>query len=49
MSQYFFELASLIQERRLPPEAFSQWSMLRQSTIGSRPRLQRLLDANQGR
>ena len=45
----YFELASLIQQRRLPPEAFSQWSMLRQSTIGSRPRLKRLLDANQGR
>ena len=45
----YFELASLIQGRRLPPEAFSQWSMLRESTIGSRPRLQKLLERHRGR
>jgi uncharacterized protein YprB with RNaseH-like and TPR domain len=45
----YFALASLIQERKLPPEAFSQWSMLRESTIGSRPRLQQLLNKNPGR
>ncbi len=45
----YFELASLIQNQRLPPDAFSQWSMLRQSTVGSRPRLKRALDANPGR
>ncbi len=45
----YFALAEQLQERRLPPEAFSQWSMLRQSTIGSRPRLRRLLEAHPGR
>ena len=45
----YFELADLIQRQVLPPEAFSQWSMLRQSTIGSRPRLKELLEANPGR
>jgi DNA polymerase elongation subunit (family B) len=45
----YFELAELIVERRLPPAAFSQWSMLRQSTIGSRPRLKQLLESNTGR
>lgn len=47
--ELYFELASAIQEKRLPPEAFSQWSMLKQSTIGNQPRLRRLLEANQGR
>ncbi len=45
----YFALATLIMEKRIPPEAFSQWSMLRQSTIGSRPRLKQLLETNPGR
>jgi hypothetical protein len=45
----YFDLAQRIQDRMLPPEAFSQWSMLRQSTLGSRPRLKRLLDEHPGR
>jgi len=45
----YFDLARRIQERLLPPEAFSQWSMVRQSTIGSHPRLKALLDRNPGR
>ena len=45
----YFTLAEIILGRQLPPEAFSQWSMLRQATIGSQPRLQRLLEASPGR
>ncbi len=44
----YFELASSIQEHQLPPEAFSQWSMLKQSTVGTQPRLKALLERNRG-
>ncbi|MDQ3654873.1 MAG: ribonuclease H-like domain-containing protein [Chloroflexota bacterium] len=45
----YFVLAERILTKRLPLESFSQWSMLRQSTIGSRPRLKELLDRSPGR
>ncbi len=45
----YFDLARQIQDHKLPPEAFSQWSMLKQSTVGSQPRLKALLDSNPGR
>lgn len=45
----YFDLAHRIQQRALPPEAFSQWSMLRQSTLGSQARLKALLDRSPGR
>lgn len=45
----YFDLAHRIQEHLLPPEAFSQWSMLKQSTVGSQPRLKAVLERNQGR
>ena len=45
----YFQLAEAIQDKRLPVAAFSQWSMLRQSTIGNQARLKRLLEANPGR
>ncbi|MBA2776145.1 MAG: ribonuclease H-like domain-containing protein [Chloroflexia bacterium] len=45
----YFTVAELIIERQLPPEAYSQWSMLRQSTVGSQPRLKSLLEDNPGR
>lgn len=45
----YFRLARAIQEKTLPVAAFSQWSMLRQSTIGNQARLKRLLEANPGR
>jgi uncharacterized protein YprB with RNaseH-like and TPR domain len=45
----YFTVAERIIERQLPPQAFSQWSMLRQSTLGSQPRLKSLLEDNPGR
>ncbi|MBA2469211.1 MAG: DNA polymerase [Chloroflexia bacterium] len=45
----YFDLAERILARQLPPEAFSQWSMLRQSTIDRQPRIKLLLNANPGR
>ncbi|MBA3275519.1 MAG: ribonuclease H-like domain-containing protein [Chloroflexia bacterium] len=45
----YFDLADRILTRQLPPEAFSQWSMLRQSTIDRQPRIKLLLNANSGR
>ena len=45
----YFEIARQMQERDLQPEAFSQWSMLRQSTLGSQKRLKHLLDTSPGR
>ncbi len=46
---HYFDLAYRIQEHLLPAEAFSQWSMLKQSTIGSQPRLKALLEKSPGR
>lgn len=45
----YFQLAEAVQEKTLPVTAFSQWSMLRQSTIGNQTRLKRLLEAHPGR
>jgi DNA polymerase elongation subunit (family B) len=45
----YFALAEMIQQKKLPPDAFSQWSMLRQSTIGNQKRLKQLLESNPGR
>jgi DNA polymerase elongation subunit (family B) len=45
----YFDLAERILKKQLPLSAFSQWSMLRQSTIERQPRLKRTLDANPGR
>lgn len=45
----YFAIAEELQNKSLPVEAFSQWSMLRQSTIGNQTRLKRLLEATQGR
>lgn len=45
----YFDLAERILTRQLPPEAFSQWSMLRQSTIDRQPRIKHLLNTNPGR
>lgn len=45
----YFQIADALQTKALPVEAFSQWSMLRQSTVGNQPRLNRLLENTQGR
>ena len=47
--EQYFQLAEAIQAKSLPIASFSQWSMLRQSTIGNQARLKRLLEANPGR
>ncbi len=39
----YFSLAERIQEQTLEPRDFSQWSMLKQSTIDQHPRLKQLL------
>jgi len=39
----YFSLAERIQEQTLEPREFSQWSMLKQSTIDQHPRLKQLL------
>lgn len=44
----YFQLAAAIQEKRLPVQEISQWTMLRQDKIASRTRLKKLLDANPG-
>lgn len=45
----YFALAERILTKQLPLEAFSQWSMLRQSTIDRQPRLKQLLNVTSGR
>lgn len=45
----YFALAEAIQQRSLEPREFSQWQMVRESTIDKHPRLRALLDANRGR
>lgn len=39
----YFALAEKIQERSLEPREFTQWSMLKQSTIDQNPRMKQLL------
>lgn len=45
----YFALAERILTKQLPLESFSQWSMLRQSTIDRQPRLKQLLNATPGK
>lgn len=45
----YFALAERILTKQLPLEAFSQWSMLRQSTLDRQPRLKQLLNRTPGR
>jgi hypothetical protein len=42
-------LAEAIKGRTLAPSEFSQWQMVRESTLSKHPRLKALLDANRGR
>ena len=45
----YFQLAEAIRNRNLSVHDISQWTMLRQESMGSRTRLKALIDANPGR
>jgi DNA polymerase elongation subunit (family B) len=46
--ELYFRLGEAILAGKLPIEQISQWTMLREATIGSRSRLKQALDANPG-